>query len=146
MTFFNRIASNPQAFRGSLLALAIVMLPALVMAGPEDEAHKEALKAKIITGNEKPAECISSVQVNAIDGKQVYVEALGFDIEPGKHALTARAVVNTSFCKVLGSSVGKDKTPPLEADFEAGKTYYVGLDHSSSNRKDWRLVIWKVEG
>ena len=35
--------------------------------------------------------------------------------------------------------------PDLEADFEAGKTYYIGLDHSSKNFNDWRLVIWKVE-
>jgi hypothetical protein len=35
--------------------------------------------------------------------------------------------------------------PDLEADFEAGKTYYVGLDHSSKNKEEWRLVIWKTE-
>jgi hypothetical protein len=142
MTLFNRVASIPNTVRRSLFGLALVMISAWVMAGPEQASHA----AKIITGNEKAAECISSVHVNAIDGELVYVQPLGFDLEPGKHRLTARAVVNTSFCKALGPSVGKDETPALEADFEAGKTYYVGLDHSSSNRKDWRLVIWKVEG
>jgi hypothetical protein len=146
MTFFNRITSNSVVFRSGLVILALMLVPALVVAGPDDEAHKHVAKAKIITGNEKAAECISAVHVNAIDGKQVYVQELGFDLEAGKHTLTARTIVNTSFCKAVGPSVGKDKTPPLEADFEAGKTYYVGFDHSSSNRKDWRLVIWKVEG
>ncbi|MDZ4728332.1 MAG: hypothetical protein SH820_00075 [Xanthomonadales bacterium] len=141
MKLFNRIASNSSPIRGSLLALVMVLLSAWAMAGPEDADSP----AKIITSHEKPAECISSVHVNAIDGELVYVQPLGFDLEPGKHSLTARAVINTAFCKVLGPSVGKDKTPPLEADFEAGKTYYIGLDHSSSSRKDWRLVIWKVD-
>ncbi len=128
--------------RGFWSGFALMLLPTLVLAGGEHAEHK----AKIITGNEKCTEEMHSVHVNAIDGKQVYVQPLGFDLEPGRHTLTARAVVNTSFCKAVGPSTGKEKTPPLEAEFEAGKTYYLGYDHSSSSRKDWRLVIWKVEG
>ena len=143
MTSLTRIVLSKNTWRGGLLGLAIALMPAMAMAGSDDE---KAPMAKIITGNEKAAECISSVQVNAIDGKQVYVQPLGFDLEAGQHALTARTAINTSFCKAVGPSIGTDSTPPLEADFEAGKTYYVGFDHSSSNRKDWKLVIWKVEG
>ncbi len=146
MMIFKCVVLFKNTWRSGLLGLAIACVPALALAGPEDEAHKDAPMAKIITGNEKAAECISSVHVNAIDGKQVYVQPLGFDLEAGQHALTARAAINTSFCKAVGPSNGTDSTPPLEADFEAGKTYYVGFDHSSSNRKNWRLVIWKVEG
>lgn len=123
--------------------LPVAVLPLMAMAGPEDD---HGGKAKIITSNEKPTECISSVHVNSIDGKQVYVQPLGFDIDAGKHTLTARAAVNTSFCAAVGPSNGKEKVPPLEAEFEAGKTYYLGFDHSANNRRDWRLVIWKVEG
>ena len=124
--------------RALILVLVISLAPALSIASTAE-------KAKIVTGNENPAECLSSVHVNSIDGKQVYVQPLGFDLEPGTHTLTARTTVNTSFCKVIGNSNVKDKVPPLEAEFAAGKTYYLGYDHSSSNRKDWRLVIWKVE-
>ena len=143
MKFSTGVSAAQQTLRGSILILVMVLVPALSMAGGE---HDHGQKAKIITGNEKPTECISSVHVNAIDGKQVYVQPLGFDLDAGKHSLTARAVVNTSFCKAVGPATGKDKTQPLEAEFEAGKTYYLGYDHSSSNRKEWKLVIWKVEG
>jgi hypothetical protein len=133
-----RFAKKHNSYPGFLLALALVLLPVFAVAGTEQ-------KAKIITSQEKPTECISSVHVNAIDGEQVYVQPLGFDLAPGKHTLTARAVVNTSFCKAVGASNGQNPATPLEADFEAGKTYYVGYDHSASNRRDWKLVIWKVE-
>jgi hypothetical protein len=102
-------------------------------------------KARIITGNGKPAECISPVHVVAIDGKQRYVNELGFDLEAGEHSLKARAIIDTSFCKAPGRSTGRDTADPLTANFEAGKTYYLGFDHSSSNRKEWKLVIWSVE-
>jgi len=113
------------------------------MAGSEQGS---AAQARIITGNERPAECISSVHVNTIDGQQVYVQPLGFDIAPGTHTLMARAKVNTSFCTAVGPGTNRDTVQPLEAEFEAGKTYYLGYDHSSANRRDWKLVIWKVEG
>ncbi len=119
--------------------IATALASTLAMAGPEHQA-------KIITGNEKPTECISSVHVNTIDGEQVYVQPLGFDLAPGKHSVSARAVVNTSFCTAVGPGTNKDRIEPLEAEFEAGKTYYLGYDHSSSSRRDWKLVIWKIEG
>ena len=101
--------------------------------------------AMIVTGNEKPAECISAVHVNQIDGKEVKVQALGFELAPGEHSLTARAIVNTSFCKAMGPATGANQIEPLKMDFQAGKTYYVGVDHSSPLRKDWKLVVWKTE-
>lgn len=137
-----RYPARQNIHRGFLSGFVLVLLPTLALAGGEHPEHK----AKIITGNEKPTECISSVHVNAIDGKQVYVQPLGFDLAPGKHTMTARAAINTSFCAVVGPSNGQEKIPPLEGDFEAGKTYYVGFDHSANNRRDWKLVIWKVEG
>ena len=121
-----------------LAILFVVALPFIAIANDKPTA-------KIVTGMEKAAYCISSVEVNGIDGRSVHVQSLGFDIEAGEHAITGRAIINTSFCKAMG--IGKpNKVEPLEVDFEAGKTYYVGYDHSSSNRKDWKLVVWKVEG
>ena len=45
----------------------------------------------------------------------------------------------------MGNGMTRDAIEPVEANFEAGKTYYLGFDHSSPHRKDWKLVIWKVE-
>ncbi|MEJ8568806.1 hypothetical protein [Elongatibacter sediminis] len=118
--------------------LASLLLPAAVFAG-------EANKARIITSGEKPSECIASVHVNRIDNREVKVEELGFDIDSGTHTLSARARINTSFCKAVGIATGRHSAEPIEAEFEAGKTYWIGYDHSASNRRDWKLVIWKVE-
>jgi len=122
-----------------LATFALLLLPFMVAA-------ENAPKANITTGTEKAAECISSVHVNNIDGREVKVQALGFDVDPGTHTMTGRALINTSFCKAMGKGSQRHKVEPLEADFEAGKTYFVGYDHSSSNRNDWKLVVWKVEG
>jgi hypothetical protein len=120
-------------------ALLLLLLPVFVFAGENDIA-------KVVTGTEKAASCISAVHVNSIDGRQINVPALGFDVEPGTHTMTGRALINLSNCRTTGIGSQRDNVQPLEADFEAGKTYYLGYDHSASNRNNWKLVIWKVEG
>jgi len=120
-------------------ALLLVLSPVFVFAGEND-------KVKVVTGMEKAASCISAVHVNNIDGRDVKVPELGFDVEPGAHTMTGRALINTTVCKATGIGSQRHNVQPLEAEFEAGKTYYLGYDHSSSNRNDWKLVIWKVEG
>ena len=120
-----------------ICALAL-LLPLVSQAG-------DAKKAKIITSGEKPSECISAVEVNQIDGKEVKVQRLGFDIDPGMHTIGARALINTSFCKPVGIATGNSPIAPIEANFEAGKTYYLGVDHSANQRQDWKFVIWKIK-
>ncbi len=102
-------------------------------------------KVRVVTGNERPTECISSVQINNIDGREVRVPPQQLEVEPGRHTMTGRALINTDFCPAVGIRNTNLKIEPLEADFEAGKVYYVGYDHSSSDRDDWGLVIWQVE-
>jgi len=104
-----------------------------------------AEKVRVVTGDERPADCISSVQINNIDGREVRVPPLELTVEPGKHTLTGRAIINTDFCPAVGIRNSNLQIEPLEADFEAGKVYYVGYDHSSSDRNDWGLVIWQVK-
>jgi hypothetical protein len=94
--------------------------------------------------NGKPSQCLSAVHIQFVDGERVMVHQSGFDIEPGKHSLNGRAYLDTSYCRPLLGRNSKD-IPDLEADFQAGKTYYIGLDHRSRNTEDWRLVIWRVE-
>jgi hypothetical protein len=121
-----------------LILLFSLMAPAQVLAANAD-------KAKIITGHNKAAQCISPVQIRKIDGREAAVQSMGFSLDPGTHTMTGSARIDTSMCKTVGRGTGRDKIEPLEAEFEAGKTYWVGYDHSSSNRNDWKLVIWKVE-
>lgn len=121
----------------AILAVALTS-PALVWAGNEG-------KAKIITGHNKAAQCISPIQVRKIDGREAAVQPMGFSLDPGKHTLTGSAKIDTSMCQTVGRGTGRNKIEPLEADFEAGKTYWIGYDHSSKDRNDWKLVIWKVE-
>ena len=118
--------------------LFLLIAPFLVIAGEDG-------KARIVTGTDRAAQCISSIHVTNIDGREVMVPELGFDLDPGKHSIKGRALVNTSFCKALGQGSQRYQIEPLEENFEAGKTYYLGYDHSSANRNDWQLVIWKVE-
>jgi hypothetical protein len=101
--------------------------------------------AQLITSFEKPTECISAIHVNKIDGREVLVQQLGTTIAAGKHTVSGRAIINTTFCAAVGRGTNRDKVEPIEAEFEAGKTYYLGYDHSSPHRKDWKFVIWKVE-
>lgn len=116
---------------------ALLALPFLAQAAPDD-------KARIVTQNAQPADCISRVAIRTINGKEKFVSPQGFDLEPGRYTLNGTVALDTTFCKVVRGNE-YTRIEPLEAEFEAGKTYYVGFDHSSTNRADWGLVIWKVE-
>ncbi len=100
--------------------------------------------AKIITQDARSVQCISSVVIDEIDGKLSNVSKQGFELEAGTHSMNGRAVINIANCPAVR---GRNSyvVPDLEANFEAGKTYYVGMDHSSKNKEEWRLVIWKTE-
>lgn len=118
--------------------LCLFLLPFLANAKNED-------KAKIVTSGSNAAQCISAVHIQKIDGREARVQKMGFDLEPGKHTMSGRALINTSFCATVGSKTSRENPAPLEADFEAGKIYYVGIDHSAPSPKDWKYVIWKVK-
>jgi hypothetical protein len=100
--------------------------------------------ARVVTHLNKPDECISSVTIRRINGQEQHVPPQGFKLPPGRHSLSGIVALDTRVCKVVR---GPETVPPapLEADFEAGKTYYIGFDHSSANRQDWGYVIWNVE-
>ena len=119
-----------------VLILIFVLLSAPLMADED--------KARVITGTDKPVQCISSIQVNRIDGKEVLVNKLAFDIQPGMHTLSGRAIFVGSNCPALRGN-DQHQVPDLKFVFEAGKSYYLGLDHSARNRKDWHYTVWKVE-
>lgn len=122
----------------------LLMVALMLFAGSALAWDKS--KARIIQSVDRPAQCISSVKVYQIDGREVLLDSkLGFEIEPGNHELRARGVVNMSHCgKIVGGS-SRTQQQPLEMNFEAGKTYYIGLDTDAPHRRDWKLVVWKTE-
>jgi len=101
--------------------------------------------AMIVTQNGRPAECLSPIAVNKIDGRMRIVPAMGFSIEPGVHTINGRAALDTTNCRITGRAQKTASAPDLEVNFEAGKTYYIGYDHKSHNSEDWKLVVWKVK-
>ena len=133
----SRIARLHRPTSRLLVALLVALLPAAVVGD-------DTGKARIVTGHSQAAQCISPVQVRKIDGEEVKVQALGFDLEPGTHTLWGSARIDASTCPASGIGSNRHSPEPIEAEFEAGKTYYLGFDHKSSNRRDWKFVIWKV--
>lgn len=120
------------------LALVLLLLPLAAIAGGKG-------KVQIITSFNDATACISPVHIRKIDGKEATVQRMGFTLEPGTHTLSGSAVIDISNCPALSTTARTPTAEPLEADFVAGKVYYVGYDHSSRDRDDWKIVIWKVE-
>ena len=121
------------------MLIVLVVLPAAVFAA-------DPSKARIVTYKSHPAHCLAAVAIKQIDGHQRQLPAMGFEIEPGWHTMHGMATLNLSFCPVVEDRIGKQvNVAPLEWLFERGKVYYVGLDHSSVERQNWRLVVWKVK-
>lgn len=123
----------------NMILLGMILLLAPLAAWAVDG------KVHIVTNADNAAQCIAPIEVTKIDGREATVQGMGFWIEPGKHSLSGRAIIDTSACKTVGPSTGQHHPAPLEADFELGKVYYVGLDHSSSSPGEWHYVIWKVK-
>lgn len=123
----------------------LVLMIAMLAAWPVSTLLANSDMAQIITHNGRPADCLAPIAVNKIDGEERLVPKMGFKIEPGVHTINGRAVLDTTFCSVVRGGNTGWHTPDLEVDFEAGKTYYIGYDHKSKNRDEWKLVVWKVE-
>ena len=125
---------------GSLLAwlLALTLLPLGA------QARNDGM-ALIITSFDQPTKCISAIQVYKLNDREVDYGRVSFEIKPGAYTLRGRAVVDSSFCPVLRGN-DRSTVADLAVVFEPGMTYYIGLDHSSRNREDWHLVVWKTEG
>jgi hypothetical protein len=120
------------------------LLPGAALVLAAFASHGAADMATIVTGAEGPTACMAPVHIRRIDGQDKVVPAQRFELAPGRHTLTGTATLDLEACPVGRGSPGAP-VAPLEGDFEVGRTYYVGLDHSSPDRGEWALVIWKVE-
>lgn len=123
-----------------MVALAVVCWLPTAAFGLDPEL------ARVVTYKHNVAECLAPVSIKTIDGKNRQLPNFGFDIEPGWHTMHGVTQVNLKHCPVNEERIRKKvNVPPLEWLFEAGKIYYVGFDHSSPMRENWRLIVWKVE-
>lgn len=122
-----------------LLLISMLSLPASLAAIASD-----AGTAMIITMQGRTAQCITPVVINEINGELKTLSQQGFVLDAGTHSLGGWAERDPENCPALR---GRDhySVPPLRATFEAGKTYYLGMDQSSKNKEDWRIVVWKTE-
>jgi hypothetical protein len=135
-----------ETFKMEIVEMKIFKLAVLFLfLAPMIAFADELPKAKVVTGGMQSAKCISPIHVNSIDGRTVQVPKLGFDLDPGKHSLMGRALIDTSVCRTIGTGSDRYNVDAIEYEFEAGKIYYLGLDHSAPNRNDWKYVVWKVE-
>jgi hypothetical protein len=123
-----------------------VMVILLLLAGiaPMGAGAAQDGKVQVVTSFSNAAKCISPVAIKKIDGREATVQRMGFWIEPGKHTLSGSALIDTSFCATIGANADRYRPEPLEVEFELGKVYYIGIDHSSSDREDWKFVVWKI--
>jgi hypothetical protein len=119
------------------------LLLAVAAQAPAQEAAETPV-AMIVGAAGLPAQCLAPVHVLEVDGEEVLTSAHGFELEPGWHRLNGRAELALDYCRPSGLAKGP-AVPDLEAEFKAGVTYHVGLDHRSPDIRDWRLVIWKLE-
>jgi hypothetical protein len=119
-----------------LFTLLISLLPVSLCASGD--------KAWVVTSVDKPVECISPISVYSIDGELVHKNQMNFEIEPGRHTLVGTVSSFAAGCPTMRTSMGQD-VPPLDYEFEAGKTYYIGLQHKSANQQSWRFVVWRVK-
>ena len=124
-----------------LLIAATASAGLMLMAGQALAADKSVR----ITTQSTPltAKCIFPVQVVAIDGNEVEKPSLAFNIEPGMHSLKFKSQVDRRYCgqDIVSRNSRDTVIPPLEMEFEAGKTYHVALDASADDDEDWRVVV-----
>lgn len=104
-------------------------------------------KALVIASGSQAASCISPMLIKNVDGKEMAGALMQIELEPGKHTISGPAQIDTSFCSRVGISRGgkKNALKPLEVELEAGKTYYIGVNHKASRESGWFYEVWKVE-
>ena len=130
---------------------ALTMVLVLASAARAEEPvgltgfEADARTVKVVTTGRLPDECLAPVEITRIDGERQAVPARGFMIEPGRHRLNGRAVLDTTRCWPMDEIQHIPPAKDLEVDFEAGKVYYLAYDRSHPDVNRWQLVVWKVE-
>lgn len=113
-----------------------------------DWARQDPAKATVITSERRPADCISPISVYRIDDRNITGGMMQFELDPGVHAISGRALISDDFCShsmIASSGSRAESLKPLEQEFEAGKVYFIGVDHTASRASGWEIVVWSVQ-
>ena len=101
--------------------------------------------ARVVTHTSPLEECLAPVAITRIDGEKQVLSSQGFLIEPGVHTLNGRATLDTTKCQIRKDDLQPGKSPGIEINFKAGRTYYIAYNHAAPHTGDWQLVVWKVD-
>lgn len=149
-----------------LLIFGILLAPALVFAG-QDYFVSPSEPHGVVTGIiDQPAKELWAVNITDVNGVRTTREE-GVWLKPGTYTISAKASgKSTTFARSVGrdldgrvggvdrrrtTAVGRDTRTrdrddlSIELEVEEGKTYYIALDTTSHNRRDWKLVNWRVK-
>ncbi len=118
-----------------LLIVSLIAFPALADEG----------EARIVTSVNRPLDCLFSVTVYNINGREVLNPPLAFNIKPGKYTFKLQAIFNRKKCSPAIINAKFIKIDPLEIEVEAGKSYFLAYNASAPSHRDWKMEILKVE-
>ena len=134
-----------QALISKLVVSACLLLAFPLMAEEQDGVDSLLEMARVVTDSKLPSDCLAPVTIKLIDGEKLRVSDKSFLLEPGVHSLSGLVTLDTSKCRVPETDIDIVGNAGLDLRFEAGKTYFIAYDRSSSDMRDWKLVVWKEE-
>lgn len=127
-------------------ATIILFLLGLALTGRLLASEQELCEmARVVTQPGPQEDCLAPVAITMIDGEKQAVSSKGFLLEPGVHTLNGRVTLDMTKCQTITADLQLNSSAGMNADFEAGSTYYIAYDRKSSDTAEWRLVTWKIE-
>jgi hypothetical protein len=115
--------------------------------------------ATVITNEGWSERCILATVVTAVDGKEVTAtdKTDVLELEPGEHSISGYSIsgyggTDPTKCATFtgdnpvaiaeGEHIGQST---LKYAFEAGKTYYTGVDARKADKSTWKVVVWQIK-
>jgi len=90
------------------------------------------------------------LHLSSIDGRRISRGPSSFSspsrhhrLSPGRHQIEGLMVTQERY--PTGFNRQERRVLPLIANFEAGRRYYLAIEPSRGNSRDWEVVIWKIE-
>ena len=130
----------------------LTLLAALLLSGTAfafNFASPSEPSAKIILSHSNAAKQIFSVKLLMINGENINVRSDAVWLAPGEYELRLASFIDKNYTKQILSPKErrglKDWNNTMKITVEAGKSYYIGYDASSSQTEEWSPVIYKVK-
>jgi hypothetical protein len=117
-------------------------------------AARDKSKGLVITSIDMSQNCILSLVVTAVDGKELKdTDPSGrFEFEPGEHTISAYGGGNPGLCPSFSSGTQRDALNSgriaegtITIDVEAGQEYFVGAEIGSRDPEEWKIKVWRTK-